>query len=960
MITPSKNAKPGGGSGRSIKDRMAAFQSINNDNGNGAPPGFQTAKKLSAGNVAGGKKTTTTTKASTPPIARKFRAKVGKENADEEPTSSSPKKSAVKKWKPAVASKKKDEGGDERSGEESASSSPKKVAKKVVKPAASKDENKKREGPKGNGDISLSPKTASPKKKVVKKVAKKVKPKADVGDVDAGATTKAPVKKTTTFKPKTKVSTGSSSPVRSKSKTFGRGGGNLVEERSVALKKTASPTKASKGTISGRKPLKATPKPAPKSPSKKSSPLPMKRSGAVSSIEERTFAFKAASESSATPSWASKKKETKTQAVKKFRAPAAAKLGGRPSTTNSPSKKKKSFAGNKAPARRSTTSTSSKKFGGTSFKPTNDRNSDNPTLSAPPPRKSLNLLDKKNNANDAPSRTDATAALLTDQSKASKTKEYVERIHAAGGFPAARRLSVRDNDLVATFSRIATNDPSVDKSIVIDGDPRFEHLPQSLVIEAAEALRSNFYVTDLTIRNVGLGNGFLSAVATSLESNFVLKTLDLSGNSFTNDALLEFAQAMGANTTLTSADLTKQHSPIFANAQDHFMEALECNTTISSFDVDFKTETTKGKSADGKKRVQGWLKKNQDGSSRDSSRSKDIDGRLLDFLRNETDRTEELYEQRRAEEEILVVKDDDWNYLFDLSQRFDKYKLEDDDLNEEDGDDAKCMKKKKKRVESINDQDVGESDAASVVPLTADGAFLTEEFISKYLQTAESGSLTFDFRNQFRVFKRFPVTDPARQRIVRTFVSTLLAHPKMKDITNINMANTCCGNDFLEVLTEKCLGNKAMLPNLYGVNFETNYVTETGVVALAKCIGSDSTFPYLQVVRLENQRYLLSSKAELKLAKAMYINRGIIRLSLRVRNLLERQQIQRYTQRNVDFMRQARRHRAAADGTLQERKRNAMEQLFDKIAANDPGVTKVEIVGDQRFLSLNVEEKVKG
>lgn len=36
-----------------------------------------------------------------------------------------------------------------------------------------------------------------------------------------------------------------------------------------------------------------------------------------------------------------------------------------------------------------------------------------------------------------------------------------------------------------------------------------------------------------------------------------------------------------------------------------------------------------------------------------------------------------------------------------------------------------------------------------------------------------------------------------------------------------------------------------------------------------------------------------------------------------------------------------------------------MEQYFDKIAANDPSITAVDIVGDQKFLTLKSAEKAK-
>jgi hypothetical protein len=138
--------------------------------------------------------------------------------------------------------------------------------------------------------------------------------------------------------------------------------------------------------------------------------------------------------------------------------------------------------------------------------------------------------------------------------------------------------------------------------------------------------------------------------------------------------------------------------------------------------------------------------------------------------------------------------------------------------------------------------------------MTSDGAFLDEDFITKYMvENLERRSLLFDFRNQFKMFKRFPVTDTDRPFIVNKFVETLLAHPRIKDLTGINMANTCCGNDFLEILSQKCLADPSVLPNLQSLNAETNYITESGVVALSQCIANPNCMKYLQVLKLENQ-----------------------------------------------------------------------------------------------------------
>lgn len=174
------------------------------------------------------------------------------------------------------------------------------------------------------------------------------------------------------------------------------------------------------------------------------------------------------------------------------------------------------------------------------------------------------------------------------------------------------------------------------------------------------------------------------------------------------------------------------------------------------------------------------------------------------------------------------------------------------------------------------------------------------------------------------------------------------------------MANCGCGNEWLVRLCEKSLKKgSGLLPKLHLINIETNYVTEAGVIALAKCIACPDTWRYLQAVKLDNQRHMVSSKAELELAKALCHNQSVIRFSFRVRNLWERDQINKFVARNMDYLRQARLKHAIKTGTQIKRKRNTMEELFDKVAANDPSITEVEVTGNQTFLSLPRDEVVK-
>jgi hypothetical protein len=574
----------------------------------------------------------------------------------------------------------------------------------------------------------------------------------------------------------------------------------------------------------------------------------------------------------------------------------------------------------------------------------------NSTTAAPPPPKALSLLGQKNVIkHDVKAHVDSAVGMMKDKSKAKEVEDLIHKIQAADGFPQIRRLSVRDNDLVQTMTKVIGNDPSINK-MEVDSDVRFDHLAKSFVVEFGESIRSNLHLKKLVIRGVELGNDFLSALSTSMESNFVLTHIDLSRNHLTHDGMVEFCQAMEHNDSCTEVHLQTQHSPIYEKAKDVVLEALKENKTLTAFEVDFKSK-------EGSEKLAGILKRNQD----NPPTSVDPDEKLLRFFKNEAERAQELWEQRKAEEEMTQVKDDDWGYLYELACLFDKYRLQEE---VEDVDD----KKKPERSFSSPMKKVtrGAPGRAKSAPLegmvgyTADGKFLNEEFISKYLkEIPEKETLIFDFCGQFKLFKRFPSTDPCRHTIVTKFVDALLSHPRSNELTGINMANSCCGNDFFIILADRCLADDSLLPNVHLINAETNYITEPGVVALSKCISSPTALKYLQVVRLENQKALMTSKAELALAKAMCVNRSVVRMSLRVRNLLERQQINKYVVRNVDFLRQARRRHAIETGTLQERKRTEMEQFFDKIAADDPSITEVNLVGNQRFLSLNEEEKLK-
>lgn len=541
--------------------------------------------------------------------------------------------------------------------------------------------------------------------------------------------------------------------------------------------------------------------------------------------------------------------------------------------------------------------------------------------------------------------------IIQDQSHEKEVRSLVQQIDEAGGFPTTRRLSMRDNELVGRMVMAIRNDPKI-TSIEVSPDA-FGTISSTLLDQFIRALRINLHLKSLTFSGVELGNDFLYSLADSMESNFVIEKIDLSRNLFTNAGLADFCEAVAtSNSTCKFLNLENQTTPI-SNASEYFvLEAFRQNKTLQDVKLDFQSE-------DAARKLQDIISQNQERNQP----AFDVDQKLLGVLRYEAERAQELWNEQNEEEAVLEISENDWVDLYELSVLFDKRKLK-TQVQEASDDFVPATKKINGDLMSREEKKeflfgaFKKNLEGSVACFNSDGSFLTPEFIAKYFkEDEEEDTLTFDFHGQWKLFKRFPIHDPDRQVIVTKFVDALVTHPRANEITGINMANTGCGDDFLIALADRCLGDASILPNLYMVNFETNFINVDGIVALAKLIASPTTFKCLQVVRLENQHLMLKSKAEFALARAMRGNYSVVVMSLTVRNLMERQQISKFVVRNLDFIRQARQRHFKATG--QQRERNEIEKFFDLVAENDPLIETVEMTGKKRFLTLTREEKLK-
>lgn len=307
----------------------------------------------------------------------------------------------------------------------------------------------------------------------------------------------------------------------------------------------------------------------------------------------------------------------------------------------------------------------------------------------------------------------------------------------------------------------------------------------------------------------------------------------------------------------------------------------------------------------------------------------------------------------------------DWEHLYQLALQYEQLKQQGIEETKSPNSMPKSearLKAPTKKHESGDKKNIKSSLEGLMggTSFTANGNFLTQDFFDQYLvENTKFKSLTFDFAGQTKLFKRFDRRDAEQRSVSQKFVNALLKHPRAKDITILNMSNALLPDVFVITLAEQCLEQKG-LPNLQVLNLESNLIAQNGVVALSKCITDPQVWRNLQILKLENQKMQFPSDAEEALGEALLECRSLVVVSLRVRGGLARQQINNSVAYNIDVLRQARRQHASKTGTLKERKRNEMEQYFDKIAANgDDSITTVDLTGNLKFLGLHTTERIK-
>ena len=244
---------------------------------------------------------------------------------------------------------------------------------------------------------------------------------------------------------------------------------------------------------------------------------------------------------------------------------------------------------------------------------------------------------------------------------------------------------------------------------------------------------------------------------------------------------------------------------------------------------------------------------------------------------------------------------------------------------------------------------------------TAKADWLNESWITERLVEEKQFNTLIFKHGDPKLFKRFDKTDSDnRNAVIGKWIDELLSHPRTNEIKVLDMCNCLLPDEFLMIMSEKLLASpRKGLQRLQVLNLETNVIQGPGLESLSKAIEHSECLKYLQVILLENQKKVTTTDAESALANAVLTSQSIVVCGHRFRHGLERTNVNNQISANIDILRQARREHATKTGTLKTRKRNDMEQYFDKIAANDSSITSVDLVGDTKFLGLKPAERTK-
>ena len=552
---------------------------------------------------------------------------------------------------------------------------------------------------------------------------------------------------------------------------------------------------------------------------------------------------------------------------------------------------------------------------------------------------------KKKAQSDHHASLNALVYKLRDTSLEEELVGLFKRIEDADGIPLRRETPPDANPIADSMIKTLRNDPEI-RGVRIQDDKTFHDVEKGLPVEFAEGLRPNLHLRSLFITGVGLRDDFLLSISSSIRDNFTLENLVLANNCFTSSALAEFCICLGLNVSLRHVDLRDQN-PSVTLLKEHEKEAMDAvasNKYIHVLRMDVASEKFQ-------EMIEKTLEKNKK-----TPKYLNYDKKLLKYCEEEARNAEQLFQLNLIEEKLKHQFKKEISLLANLAEiaKINKVDIRTKDDTREGNNDAE---------ENPDCQDSRQLPADD--EMTSDGAFLDEEFISRFIEADPSSlGVVFNFNGQEAFFRKFNPSHESRKAIVTKFVDLLVNHTQAAEITRITMRESACRDDFVIALCQKCQGNSKVLPKLFLLDLGMNCISDAGVAALSACMMEKKSLRYLQVLILQNQRsaaagkrIYFSTSSELMLAKALCQNLSILRLSLKIRNVPTRQKLEGYLARNLDLLEQARLIKELT-GRIKHA-RNELEQQIDRLSSNDPALWHVDFSGDQRFLSLKRKDVLK-
>ncbi len=187
----------------------------------------------------------------------------------------------------------------------------------------------------------------------------------------------------------------------------------------------------------------------------------------------------------------------------------------------------------------------------------------------------------------------ASLVVFQDQFHSSQTDKWAPRADPHIGwngitkatplkeYPAEEPNRTNPDEVV---SQLRENDKSAEK-VNLNNIP----IPEALLVELFDALRTNAATTELLMSNCTMGDGGAAALAAALENNSTLEKLSIESNRVSPHALIRVFEALAVQQTLKEIKASNQQAQFLGNKVEMAItKAVENNKAILKVGLHFE------------------------------------------------------------------------------------------------------------------------------------------------------------------------------------------------------------------------------------------------------------------------------------------------------------------------------------------------------------------------------------